>query len=75
MHACIVLTGLGRNHSVPIMRNHDLYVQSNVTMNQRMQVITTVLVDTFRILTNNHSYPELLTPANTFPDLSSPTLL
>ena len=56
------------------MRNHDLYVQSNLTMNQRMQVITTVLVDTLRIVLIIHFYSGLLTPANIFPDLSSPTL-
>ena len=74
MHVLFV-TGLGRNHSVPIMRNHDLYVQSNLTMNQRMQVITTVLADillTVTIIT--HTYPDLQTPANIFPDLSAPTL-
>ena len=32
--ACIYLciTGLGRNHSVPILRSHDLYTQNNHTM-------------------------------------------
>ena len=43
MSICKCVTGLGRNHSVPILRSHDLYVQSNLTMNQRMQVIITVL--------------------------------
>ena len=73
MHVLFV-TGLGRNHSVPIMRNHDLYVQSNLTMNQRMQVITTVLVDILLMVTITHFYSGLQSPANIFPDVSSPTL-
>ena len=31
------ITGLGRNHSVPILRNHDLYTQNNHTMTHGVQ--------------------------------------